>query len=44
VRLPSKKSYVATAERGYVNASDTENDLAHQTNHAGDIADNNDDE
>jgi hypothetical protein len=41
---PSKKSYIATANRGYVRASDTEDDLALQTNHAGDLADDGDDE
>jgi hypothetical protein len=38
-RLPSKKSYNATADGGYVSASDTKNDLALQTNHACDLAD-----
>jgi hypothetical protein len=28
---------------GYISASDTEDDLALQTNHAGDLADNDDD-
>jgi hypothetical protein len=37
--FPSKKSYIATADRGYVSASDTEDDLAHQTNDVGDLAD-----
>jgi hypothetical protein len=41
---PSKKSYIVTADGGYVNASDTEDDLALQTNHAGDLADHGDDE
>jgi hypothetical protein len=41
---PSKKSYIATADRGYVSASDTEDDLALQTNRAGDLADDEDDE
>jgi hypothetical protein len=41
---PSKKSYIATADGGYVSASDTEDDLAPQTNHAGDLADDDDDE
>jgi hypothetical protein len=41
---PSKKSYIATADGDYVSASDTEEDLALQTNHVGDLADNNDDE
>jgi hypothetical protein len=41
---PSKKSCIATANDGYVSASDTEDDLPLQTNHAGDLADNDDDE
>jgi hypothetical protein len=41
---PSKKSYIAIADEGYVSASDTEDDLALQTNHAGDLADDDDDE
>jgi hypothetical protein len=41
---PAKKSYIATADGGYVTASDTEDDLALQTNHAGDLADDDDDE
>jgi hypothetical protein len=41
---PSKKSYIATADGGYVSASDTEDDLALQTNHAGDLTDDDDDE
>jgi hypothetical protein len=41
---PSRKSYNATADGGYVGASDTEDDLALQTNHAGDLADDDDDE
>jgi hypothetical protein len=41
---PSKKSYIAIADGGYVSASDTENDLVLQTNHAGDLADDDDDE
>jgi hypothetical protein len=41
---PNKKSYIATANGGYVSASDTEADLALQTNHASDLADENDDE
>jgi hypothetical protein len=42
---PSKKSYIATTDGGYVSDSDTEDDLALQTNHAGDdLADDNDDE
>jgi hypothetical protein len=32
------------ADRGYVSASDTEDDLALQTNHAGDLVDDDDDE
>jgi hypothetical protein len=40
---PSKKSYIATGDGGYVSASDTEDDLALQTNHAGDLADDDDD-
>jgi hypothetical protein len=41
---PSKKSYIATADDGYVSGSDTKEDLALQTNHAGDLADGDDDE
>jgi hypothetical protein len=41
---PSKKSYIATTNGGYVSGSDTEDDLALQTNHAGDLADDDDDE
>jgi hypothetical protein len=41
---PSKKSYIAIVDGGYVSASDTEDDLALQTNHAGDLADDDDDE
>jgi hypothetical protein len=41
---PSKKSYIAIADGGYVSASDTKNDLVLQTNHAGDLADDDDDE
>jgi hypothetical protein len=41
---PSKKSNIATADGGYVSGSDTEDDLALQTNHAGDLADDDDDE
>jgi hypothetical protein len=41
---PSKKSYIATTDRGYVSASDTEDDLVFHTNHAGDLADDDDDE
>jgi hypothetical protein len=40
---PSKKSYIATAGRGYVSHNDTKDDLALQTNHSGDLADVNDD-
>jgi hypothetical protein len=40
---PKKKSYIARPDRGYVSASDTEDDLALQTNHAGDLADDDDD-
>jgi hypothetical protein len=40
----SEKSYIATADSGYVSASDTEYDLALRTNHAGDLADDDDDE
>jgi hypothetical protein len=32
---PSKKSYIATDDRGYVSASDVEDDFALQTNNAG---------
>jgi hypothetical protein len=39
---PSKKSYIAIANRGYESASDTEDDLALQTNHAGDLVDGSD--
>jgi hypothetical protein len=39
---PSKKSYIATADNGYVRGSDTEDYLALQTNHAGDLADDDD--
>jgi hypothetical protein len=41
---PSKKSYIAIADISYVSGSDTEDDLALQTNHAGDLVDNDDDE
>jgi hypothetical protein len=41
---PSKKSYIAIADGGYVSASDTEDDLALQSRHAGDLADDDDDE
>jgi hypothetical protein len=40
----SKKSYIATADGGYVSASDTEDDLALQTNHAGDLVNDGDNE
>jgi hypothetical protein len=33
---PSKKSYIATDDGGYVSASDVEDDFALQTNNAGD--------
>jgi hypothetical protein len=36
---PSKKSYIATDGRGYVSASDVEDDFALQTNNAGDLDD-----
>jgi hypothetical protein len=36
---PSKKSYIATYDRGYVSASDVEDDFALQTNSAGDLDD-----
>jgi hypothetical protein len=36
---PSKKSYIATDDRGYVSASDVEDDFALQTNNAGDLDD-----
>jgi hypothetical protein len=39
---PSKKSYIAIANGGYVSGSDTEDDLALQTNHACDLADDDD--
>jgi hypothetical protein len=38
---PSKKSYIATDDGGYVNASDVEDDFALQTNNAGDLDDDN---
>jgi hypothetical protein len=41
---PSKKFYITTANDSYVSASDTEDDLALQTNYAGDLADDDDDE
>ena len=34
---PSKKAYIATDDGGYVSASDTEDDLALQTNNAGEL-------
>jgi hypothetical protein len=39
---PSKKSYIATDDGGYVSASDVEDDFAFQTNNAGDLDDDND--
>jgi hypothetical protein len=36
---PSKKSYIATDDGGYVGASDVEDDFAFQTNNAGDLDD-----
>jgi hypothetical protein len=36
---PSKKSYIATDDRGYVSASDVEDDFALQTNNVGDLDD-----
>jgi hypothetical protein len=36
---PSKKSYIATDDGGYVSASDVEDDLAIHTNNAGDLDD-----
>jgi hypothetical protein len=36
---PSKKSYIATNDGGYVSASDVEDDFALQTNNAGDLDD-----
>jgi hypothetical protein len=36
---PSKKSYIATNDGGYVSASDIEDDFALQTNNAGDLDD-----
>jgi hypothetical protein len=41
---PSKKFYIAIADGGYVSGSDTEDYLALQTNHASDLADDDDDE
>jgi hypothetical protein len=43
-RCPSKKSYIATADGGYISASDIEYDLALQTNHTSDLADEDDGE
>jgi hypothetical protein len=40
---PSKKSYIATVDGGYVSASDVEVDFALQTNNACDLDDDNDD-
>jgi hypothetical protein len=40
--FPSKKSYIATDDGGYVSASDVEDDLALQTNDAGDLDDDED--
>jgi hypothetical protein len=37
---PSKKSYIATNDGGYVSASDVEDDFALQTNNEGDLDDN----
>jgi hypothetical protein len=36
---PSKKSYIATDNRGYVSASNVEDDFALQTNNVGDLDD-----
>jgi hypothetical protein len=36
---PSKKSYIATDDGGYVSASDVEDDFALPTNNAGDLDD-----
>jgi hypothetical protein len=38
---PNKKSYIATDDRGYVSASDVDDDFALQTNNAGDLDDDN---
>jgi hypothetical protein len=38
---PSKESYIATDDRGYVSASDVEDDFTLQTNNAGDLDDDN---
>jgi hypothetical protein len=40
---PSKKSYIAIADGGYVSGSDTKGDLALQSNHACDLANDDDD-
>jgi hypothetical protein len=40
---PSKKSYIATDDLGYVSASDVEDDFALQTNNIGDLDDDDDD-
>jgi hypothetical protein len=39
---PSKKSYIAIDDEGYVSASDVEHDFALQTNNAGDLDDDDD--
>jgi hypothetical protein len=41
---PSKKSYIATTDGGYVSATDIEDDLALETNHVGDLVDDDTDE
>jgi hypothetical protein len=41
---PSKKSYIATTDDSYVSGSDTEDNLALQTNYAGHLADDDDDD
>jgi hypothetical protein len=43
-RLPQQEIYIATTDGDYASASDTEDDLALQTDHAGDLADDDDDE
>jgi hypothetical protein len=40
----SKKSYIAIADGCFVSASDTDDNLALQTNHVGDLANDGDDE
>jgi hypothetical protein len=40
---PSKKSYIAIADECYVSASYTKDDFALQTNHVGDLVDDDDD-